>query len=798
MCGSYSFLTFISLHKEDDHAQEVGNIGTVCFRGECDAGPVLCAGDPTLVGWWRFDEGEGTTAQDSSAYRHDGALIGDPQWVTGQIGSSALSFDGSDGLVEAPESPVLDMDNALTITAWVNLNNLTTYYFVVCKSPSGTAASNYPGNYEFRIQSATGLLELGHQTAQGEVYVFHPSTTAITAGQWHHVAVTFLKGDRVEFYIDGASAGGAAQTEDFGILNDEPVRIGGRKDGYSFFDGAIDDVRIYSRVLTTEELADVILGKGPNAELADDPNPADEATEVLRDTALTWEPGEFAATHDVYLGTTFEDVNTASRAEPLDVLVSQGQNGAAYDPGLLEFSQTYYWRIDEVNAAPDNTIFKGEVWSFTAELLAYPVEGIIATCNVASDGDAGPENTVDGSGLNADDQHSTSSGDMWSVAPAAGETVQLQYEFDRVYKLDQMLVWNYNAQFEMLLGFGFKDVTVESSVDGVEWTLVGDVVFAQGTSSPDYTANTTVDFADAAVKYVRLTVNSGYGTRGSYGLSEVRFLYIPAHAREPEPADGAGEVAPETTLSWRAGREAGSHEVHLGTDAESLALLETTSEPSATPGDLAFGATYYWRVDEVNEAEEISVWTGDVWSLVVQEFGLIDGFEAYDNEDNPIYDTWIDGWINETGSTVGYLQEPFAERTIVNSGAQSMPLEYDNSISPFYSEAEYDLGGMDLTAHGADTLQLYVQGDTTNTAEPLYVALADSAGQTAVVPHSDTAVIQGDTWVAWQIPLSEFSGVNTASVATIYVGVGDRANPTAGGTGIIYVDDIGYGHPVDE
>ena len=752
------------------------------------AGPIVYAGDPTLVGWWKLDEGEGTTAQDSSGYGNDGTFSSGPQWVAGYFGD-ALEFNGSSGHLDCGSDPSLDL-TVWTVTFWLNLAQNKDYNGFIVKGAD--AAENYEvlaygnGSFHFPIMFDDGT----------RAYV-NTDTGMIVVGEWAHFAYTYDSAEGRRFYKDGNlvfedDVSGTPQ------VSTEPLTIGNEQSMTRVVDGTMDDVRIYSRVLTAEELADVILGKGPNAELADDPNPADEATEVLRDTVLTWEPGEFAATHDVYLGTTFEDVNAASRMDSLDVLVSQGQSGATYDPGLLEFGRTYYWRIDEVNAAPDDTIFKGEVWSFTAELLAYPVEGITATCNVASKEGEGPGNTVDGSGLNADDQHSTSSGDMWSVAPAEGETVQLQYEFGRVYKLHQMLVWNYNAQFEMLLGFSLKDVTVESSVDGVEWTLVGDVVFAQGTSSPDYAANTTVDFGGAAVKYVRLTVNSGYGTRGSYGLSEIRFLYIPAQAREPEPADGATEVAPETTLSWRAGREASSHEVYFGADAADLTLLETTSEPSATLGDLAFGTTYYWRVDEVNEAKEISVWTGDVWSLVVQEFGLIDGFEAYDNEDNPIYDTWIDGWINETGSTVGYLQEPFAERMIVNSGAQSMPLEYDNSISPFYSEAEYDLGGMDLTAHGADTLQLYVHGDATNTAEPLYVALANSAGQTAVVSHSDTAVIQGETWVAWQIPLSEFSGVNLASVATIYVGVGDRANPTTGGTGIVYIDDIGYGHATDE
>jgi len=106
-----------------------------------------------------------------------------------------------------------------------------------------------------------------------------------------------------------------------------------------------------------------------------DPSIADEATDVPRDAIIGWTPGQSAETHDVYLGTVFDDVNDASRSDPRDVLVIQGQAESTYDPpGLLEFGQTYYWRIDEVNGPPDYAIFKGDVWSFTVEPLGYPIE----------------------------------------------------------------------------------------------------------------------------------------------------------------------------------------------------------------------------------------------------------------------------------------------------------------------------------------------------------------------------------------------------------------------------------------
>ena len=97
---------------------------------------------------------------------------------------------------------------------------------------------------------------------------------------------------------------------------------------------------------------------------------------------------------------------------------------------------------------------------------------------------------------------------------------------------------------------------------------------------------------------------------GQYGLSEVRFLYVTVQAREPQPEDGAADVTASTTLSWRAGREAVSHEVYLSTDPNALELVDTTSTTTGDAGALDLATTYYWRVDEVNAAEAISTWEG--------------------------------------------------------------------------------------------------------------------------------------------------------------------------------------------
>ena len=731
----------------------------------------------------------------------------------------------------------------------------------------------------------------------------------------------------------------------------------------------------------------------PRRDLPTNPDPGHGTADVWRDANLVWTPGAFAQTHDVYFGTVFDDVNGASRANPMDVLLSRAQSAATYDPGRLELGQTYYWRIDEVNAPPDSTIVRGPVWSFTTEPLAYPIDNIIATSNATSEADKGPQNTVNGSGLNASDEHSTEASAMWLTTPGGADPVWIQYEFDRICQLHEMLVWNYNEDFELILGFGFKDVTVEYSTDGVDWTVLRDVEFARATAKPAYVYNTTVDFGGVAARYVRLTVASGWSTLGQYGLSEVRFLYVPTYATRPEPADGAVDMDMATVLGWRPGRNAAVHQIHIGTDPEALAegtaSVVAVSDNRYSPETLEFGGTYYWRVDEVNEAEPTALWEGDVWSFTMQPHAVIDDFEGYtDNLEagEAIFDTWLDGWVNGTGSTVGYLDTPFAEQSIVHGGVQSMPFTYDNTDSPWYSESGRTWETpQDWTVYGADMLTVHFRGNppaflelaeghilmgaigtdiwdtadqfrfayrslngngsivarvesiantwpwakggvmireridpgsahamvvltpengvalqyrptmngsslsinepglvapywvrltrsnntftaersedgttwmpitadpaassvqiamaanvyiglavtsttlnavtgaefsgvaTTgsvtgqwqtasigreqpvgNTPDPLYVAIEDNAGNTAVVPHPDPLAVLRAEWQAWQIPLGEFqsAGVRISSVKTMFIGVGDREQPTSGGTGLIYIDDILFG-----
>jgi hypothetical protein len=207
-------------------------------------------------------------------------------------------------------------------------------------------------------------------------------------------------------------------------------------------------------------------------ELASKPLPAAGAIDVPRDLILSWTAGEFADKHDIYLGTDSNDVDQATpTVDPMGVYLGRVNTNVFPDAGTrrLEFGQTYYWRVDEVSAAPDSTVYKGTVWSFTVESFAYPVPGEKITATASSQApDQGPENTVNGSGLDESGllHGNDSDNNMWLSSDTETGLAWIEYDLGNVYRLHELWVWNSNNELEYLIGVGFKDVTIEYSVNG--------------------------------------------------------------------------------------------------------------------------------------------------------------------------------------------------------------------------------------------------------------------------------------------------------------------------------------------
>ena len=541
--------------------------------------------------------------------------------------------------------------------------------------------------------------------------------------------------------------------------------------------------------------------------LAYNPYPANNKTDVLIGlNEISWTPNEYVAlqsgTHNVFFGTNFDDVNNATIAEPLSTTPTEGLDVNNYKPGKLEYGTTYYWRVDEVNSPASQGQFKGMVWQFTMEPVALQLEKENITATASSTYETyDPNKTIDESGLDPNnmDLHSSNSQDMWLSSGEDVNDVWISYEFDKVYKLHQMMVWNYN--FTFLPEAGLKDVNVAYSEDGQIWKEVNDVApFAEATGEEGYHYITpVVDFNGAIAKFVKITAKSNYGAE-QYGLSEVRFTYIPVWARETiTPPDEATNQAVDgsTMLSWRAGRDADKHYLYIGTDVNSVEqnLVDPVilDEPNYVP-DLALEQTYYWKVDEVNDNEEHPVWAGPTWSLSTVEYLVVDNFEVgYDDTDaNAVWATWIDGYdIDDNGAQMGYdMPGPYLEATIRYSGGHSAPLYYDNSGNVTNSEVVASTSdlviGSDWSKGSPEKLVFWFYGSSGNVADKLFVKLNDS---NKVYYDGDLENLKRPLWSQCTIDLSDFSGVDLSNVQSVTIGL-ERGAETSTARSMILIDEI--------
>jgi len=346
---------------------------------------------------------------------------------------------------------------------------------------------------------------------------------------------------------------------------------------------------------------------------------------------------------------------------------------------------------------------------------------------------------------------------------------------------------------ELVIGFGFKDVTIEYSTNGTDYTTLGTThQFAQAPGMPDYAHNTTIDMGGVPAKYVRLTANSNWrGIMPQYGLSEVRFFHIPVHARKPYPDSGATGVPQDVVLGWVAGREAVTHDVYISTDEQAVidgtAPVATVTEASYGPLSLDLGVTHYWKVNEVNEAETPSTWESAIWSFTTKDHIVVDDFESY-NDLNPgdpaskrIFNVWLDGFgIATNGSVVGNENAPFCEQDIVYSGNQSMPFFYSNTGGAAYSEAELTLTqAQNWTEAQVKTLAVHFHGTEGNTGQ-LYVKINGS--KVSYDGEASNLALTG--WQAWNIDLAS-SDAGLQSVTKLAIGIDGN-----GAAGTLYFDDI--------
>jgi len=198
---------------------------------------------------WALDDGGGATAADSSGNSNTGTLFNGPAWAAGQA-NGALSFDGVDDHVSIPNSPSLSPTNAMTLAAWVNTRDVAATQQIIGKY-SGTLG----GPYFLRVQNPGAI-----RFRAGGVNL--TSGTVLTANTWYYVAGTY-DGSQLRLYVNGtlrASVAASGAMADNGLN----VNIGSLTNGGGYFKGLLDEVRLYGRALTAQEVLALYAANAPS------------------------------------------------------------------------------------------------------------------------------------------------------------------------------------------------------------------------------------------------------------------------------------------------------------------------------------------------------------------------------------------------------------------------------------------------------------------------------------------------------------------------------------------------------
>jgi hypothetical protein len=504
---------------------------------------------------------------------------------------------------------------------------------------------------------------------------------------------------------------------------------------YENGDGAVIEL-LWSSASTPEQIV-------PQAALsppikASNPSPANRATGTKLAPVLSWNAGDYAASHEVYLGTDEEAVKNATTASP-EYKGTKALGDESYDPGKLAWHTKYYWRIDEVNGVNPDSPWIGNLWSFTTGdfLLIDNFEDYNADENQIwfawhdglGAGAPGTPNYLPGNGTgSAVGDETTASyteetivhGDSQSMPVAYDNNKQGSANYSEVeMTLAEPRNWTDEGVSELSIWFRGYSASVGSFTEGPAGT---------------------------------------YTITGSGNADQFHFAY--------KMLTGAGSIVAkvesvDNTNPW----------------AKAGVMIRETLDPGSvhammvvTPGQ---GISFQRRntTDGVSSDTTTAGIVAPYWVKIERD--LAGNFTASSSANGS---TW------ETQGTFENIQMG----TNVNIG-----LAVTSHDAALTCQAVFT----NVTTSGNVTAQWANQdiGIASNDAEPLYVAVSNAAGASAVVVHDNPDAATIDTWTEWVIPLQAFAdqGITLTDVDRIAIGLGTRGNMTTpGGSGKMYIDDI--------
>ncbi len=705
--------------------------------------PVIpVSNDPDLVAWWTFDEGSGTRALDWSGHGNHGEIVNQGWSDPGRHGDASLNAAGRGYVAIEDLSYATTGLTEITVCAWVRTSTETEQYIV-----------SFDRNEYYRLEiagSGGGPGQVGWDLMTNSGQLDYGSVTRVDDGRWHHVTGVFDNG-RATIYIDGVAEPSATSGTTFGSGNTRFGFIGANSEATAFNSpipggspvvGEVDDVRIYSAALTAEQIILIMRG---DPLLAWNPTPADGTLpDVDNVTPLTWSPGDGASSHEVYFGTDRDVVKNADTSDTTGVYRGR-QNGTSFTPAeALEWGAgPFYWRIDENNT--DGTVTKGRLWSFTVADFV-----LVDDFESYTDNDAATEaiwqSWVDGFGI-----------------PTNGAQV----------------------------GYLLPPYAEQTIVNGGSQSM-----------PLGYNNRAGVSNSEAVLS---LTAPRDW-TRHGVGVLSLWFRGYP-------PSVGSFTEGP-----------VGSHTITAsGTDITGSAdefhyAYKTLTGPGTIVARIdSLENTNVWAKAGVMIRETLDADSAHAMAFVTPGQGVVFEYRLAAGQDNvgaAAQETGITAphWVKLERDAAGYFT---ASRSI--NGSSWTPVQ--SSVPQNIAMASNVYIGLAVTSHNASATceakfsNVSITGTVgpqwtnqdigimANAAEPLYVALSNVNGTSAVVVNGDVNASVTDVWTEWLIDLSEFAsqGVNLSNVDKIAIGLGSTGDANAaGGSGTMFIDDITLRKPAPQ
>jgi hypothetical protein len=691
--------------------------------------PAITITDPDLIGWWKFDEGSGSSALDWSGHENHGTLGGNPLWVEG-IMNGALDLRGNDYV--AIDGVVDDITGTdITLSLWIK----TTQTGEGNIFAANDSASDHP--FMFGIDGGNPYV---NETS--DIGDFPP---AVNDGQWH--MLTYVRdGSRGYIYVDAVQIG----TYNAAFSLDTVTRwsIGQEWDDSTpsdLFVGMVDDVRFYNKALSQAEVVELTRG---DPLLAWNPSPGNNATVDVEGakSPWTWSPGDQAAQHDVYFGMDLAAVENADNTDTSGIYRGT-QAGTSYKPtdSLDWGTGPYYWRIDEINA--DATVSTGDVWNF-----------MVADHLIVEDFESydSEDNQIwfswhDGLGYGAPGVPPYFAGN--GTGAAVGDENTISYtEQTIVHGGGQSMPISYDNNKQGFAKYSETEFTLTSPRDWTKYDIGELSIWFRG-----YAASVG-SFIEGPVGTYTMT---GSGADIWYQADEFHFAY--------KMLTGAGSivakvVSVDNTNVW----------------AKAGVMIRESLEPGSkyafmcvTP---ASGVSFQYRLNADTDALSTTQTgiTAPYW--VKLERGISGSFTASISTNGT---TWV-AVENATPQIISMASTVYVGLALTSHDdtltctAKFSNVQIVGTVGPTW--ANQDIG---IASNDAEPLYVAVS----NTSGPAAVVVHDDPAASQIATWTE--------WVIPLQAFAD-QGINLANVDRLAIGLGTRGNMTIpGGAGKMFIDDIG-------